>query len=104
MRRKDKRYAWLYTIPAAVLIAVLVFSCFRAVQVYLPQRRDQNSIERLRQEIRTEDPSESTTSFVNRYESVIAQNGDFACWLKIPDSVVDYPVMKTSSSGAYILV
>ena len=28
----------------------------------------------------------------------MAQNGDFACWLKIPDSVVDYPVMKSSES------
>ena len=96
MRRKDKRYAWLYTIPAAVLIAVLVISCFRAVQVYLPQRRDQNTIERLRQEIPSEAAPEDPDSFVNRYESVIAQNGDFACWLKIPDSNVDYPVMKTS--------
>ena len=26
----------------------------------------------------------------------MAQNGDFACWLQIPDSVIDYPVMKTS--------
>lgn len=96
MRRKDKRYAWLYTIPAAVLIAVLVFSCARALQVYVPQRRDQNTIDRLRQEIPSETASEDPACFVNRYESVIAQNGDFACWLKIPESNIDYPVMKTS--------
>ena len=95
MRRKNKKYAWLYWIPTSILIAVLVFSCVRAVQVYIPQRRDQNSIERLRREIPSE-TAENTDSFVNRYASVMAQNSDFACWLKIPDSVVDYPVMKTS--------
>ena len=96
MHRKKKRNDWLYLIPTLALIAVLVISCARALQVYIPQRRDQNSIERLRQEIPSKNPEESSSVFVNRYESVIAQNSDFACWLKIPDSNVDYPVMKTS--------
>ncbi len=99
MSRKKKRNGWLYLIPTSALIVVLVVSLARAIQVYLPQRRDQNSLARLRDEIQTEAsvvPSEGTTAFVNRYVSVIAQNGDFACWLKIPDTVIDYPVMKTS--------
>ena len=96
MQRKNKRNAWFYLIPASILIAALVFSSARALLVYLPQRRDQNNLDRLRQEIQTGDPAESTTACVNRYESVMAQNGDFACWLKIPDSSIDYPVMKSS--------
>ncbi len=95
MRRK-KKLALLYLIPASLLIAVLVFASVRALRAYLPQRREQNEYDRLREDIRTGDPEESESSFVNRYESVMAQNGDFACWLKIPDSVVDYPVMKTA--------
>lgn len=95
MRRK-RRLAWLYLIPAAALIAVLVFSSVLALRIYLPQRREQNEFASLRQEIPSGAPEESTSAFVNRYESVMEQNGDFACWLKIPDSVIDYPVMKTS--------
>ena len=80
---------------------MLVFSSVRALRVYLPQRREQQSFERLKQEIPSDPgPAEAkpaeTTTFVNRYEEVMAQNGDFACWLQIPDSVIDYPVMKTS--------
>ena len=96
MQRKEKRDSRFYVISVAVLIAVLVFSSLRALQIYLPQRREQNSFDRLRQEISSDDPQESASAFVNRYESLMAQNGDFACWLQIPDSVVDYPVMKSS--------
>ena len=99
MLRKRKASAWLYVIPASVLIAVLVFSLVCALRVYLPQRRDENNLERLRQEIQTEKPvGNEPTTFVNRYESVMEQNGDFACWLNIPDTSVDYPVMKSSES------
>lgn len=95
MRRK-KKFAWFYVIPAAILIALFVFSSIRALRVYLPQRQEQNEFDRLREEIPSEEPEKSTSSFVNRYASVMEENGDFACWLKIPDSVIDYPVMKTS--------
>ncbi len=96
MRPKKKRYALFYLIPVAVLTAVLVFALVRAVRIYLPQRQEQNEFVSLKQAIPAEDPGVSTTAFVNRYEAVMAQNSDFACWLTIPDSVVDYPVMKTS--------
>ncbi len=96
MRHKKKGNAWLYVFPAVSLIAVLVISSVLALRAYLPQRRAQNSLDRLREEIPSEDPGQSLTAFVNRYESLMTQNGDFACWMKIPDSVVDYPVMKSS--------
>ena len=98
MRRRKRKDAWYYTIPTVILIAVFVFSSVSALRIYLPQRRDENSLIRLRQEISTEDPSESEHPFVNRYGSIMAQNEDFACWLKIPDSLIDYPVMKSSES------
>ncbi len=96
MRWKKKSYSRLYLIPVAVLIVVLVASSVNALQIYLPQRQEQNNFARLREEIPSESPSERSTPFVNRYESVMARNGDFACWLTIPDAVVDYPVMKSS--------
>lgn len=96
MPRKEKRNAWFYLIPVTVLIAVLVFSSVHALRIYLPQRRDQNNFVRLQEELPAEAPDEVSTTFVNRYKSVMAKNGDFACWLKIPDTVIDYPVMKSS--------
>ena len=99
MRRKNKSKAWLYVIPVSVLIALLVISSAFALRVYLAQRREQNNLARLREEFQTEETSENETSvFVNRYESVMEQNGDFACWLSIPDTSIDYPVMKSSES------
>ena len=93
---QKKKLARLYVIPAAALIALLVFFSVRALQTYLPQRREQNEFASLRQEIPSGDPEENTSSFVNRYESVMEQNGDFACWIEIPDTSIDYPVMKSS--------
>ncbi len=97
MRRKKNSDGLFYLIPATVLIAVLVFSSVCALRIYLPQRQEQNGFERLREELPYEpDEEESTTVFRNRYKSVMAKNGDFACWLKIPDTSIDYPVMKSS--------
>ena len=96
MRRHKKGTAWLYVIPAALLVAVLSLSLIRSLQIWLPQQQDQNSFVRLQREIPPTDPAESTSVFVNRYASIMAKNGDFACWLQIPDSVIDYPVMKSS--------
>ena len=93
---QKKKFAWLYLIPAVLLIAIFAYASVRALWAYLPQRREQNEFVRLREELPTAAPEESASVFVNRYESVMEQNGDFACWLKIPDSVVDYPVMKSS--------
>lgn len=96
---QKKRISWSYVIPVAILIAVLVVSSFCALQIYLPQYREQKGFDRLRNELPTEaevESEETSTTFVNRYASVMAKNGDFACWLKIPDTAIDYPVMKTS--------
>ena len=96
MHQKNKKTVWFYLIPAAALIAVLVFSSVCALRIYLPQLREQNGFERLEREMPSEAPEDATTVFVNRYESVMKKNGDFACWLKIPDTSINYPVMKTS--------
>ena len=102
MHRKKKSIAWLYLLPVTVLIALLVFSSYRALRVYLPQWREQRGFAELREALPTEPPEASeaseeiSTTFVNRYKSVMEKNGDFACWLKIPDTAIDYPVMKTS--------
>ena len=102
MRRKKRNTGWLYLIPVTVLIALLVVSSYRALRVYLPQWREQRDFAELREALPTEapeepeNPEETSTTFVNRYKSVMEKNGDFACWLKIPDTAIDYPVMKTS--------
>ena len=97
MRRKKRKTSWLYIIPASILIAVFVVSSFLALRVYLPMQQEQNSFARLREDVSSGgDKTESSASFKNRYESIMKKNGDFACWLEIPDTVIDYPVMKTS--------
>ena len=98
MHQRRKWSTLFYLIPVVILVAVLVFSLGTALRIYLPQRQDQNTFERLRKELPTEaeEDEEVSTTFVNRYESVMQKNGDFACWLKIPDTAIDYPVMKTS--------
>lgn len=96
MSRKKNRTAWLYLIPAAALIAVLAVSSILALRVYLPQRRDQADLARLREELSSADAANGAQPIGNRYASLIKQNEDFACWLTIPDTVIDYPVMKSS--------
>ena len=98
MRLTKKNSALFYLIPVTLLTATLLFCSIHALRIYLPQRRDENSMASLRQEIVTESGTDRSHPYVNPYKAVMAQNGDFACWLKIPDSIIDYPVMKTSEN------
>ena len=78
----------LFTLFTAICVSALVVFVCLALSVYLPQKREQNKFKELKQIVSSCETSKS--SFSSLYEL----NSDYAGWLKIEDTKIDYPVMK----------
>lgn len=98
----------LYIIPVIILIGLLCFSVIRALRIYIPQELEQKSFEELKELAKEDDPTpeknsskelkngENNKKTKKQFTSLTNKNPDFACWIKIKDTIIDYPVMKSS--------
>lgn len=112
-----------YAVTAIILIAILAFAGIRALMLYIPQSNESQSFARLKEETGVkdisaealEDETGSNPSSGGNRQPVAAEDGgrqpgdgsmallaqknsDFAGWLSIGDTAIDYPVMKSSES------
>ena len=96
---------------AVICACVLLYSLYQGLIIYIPQKQEQQRFDELRQIVEQESeeksdpthPAEAETrsgsdkdeshSAFNELETI---NGDYRGWLKIEDTVIDYPVMKSS--------
>ena len=108
---------------ALICIAVLVYSLYQGLIIYIPQKQEQNRFSELQhiveqenkeesnrtkptgeEQSRKDDTEESDSQSPSRqaeadedhlqYSEITVINSDFRGWLKIPDTLIDYPVVK----------
>lgn len=104
-----RRLAWGYLIPVVLLLGVLAYSLVRASIIYTSQTREQNAYDDLAKVANLGDDDSSSLQSNDKpaassEPTVINQglaelqlrNGDFVGWLSIKDTIIDYPVMKSS--------
>ena len=133
MKRKKHKTPALYYVVAVILIAVLAFSGYQALKIYLPQSKESGDFESVKEEAGVKDvtaqdildqsassnpddtdnntsdnqsdnPDTSGSQTVvnindhTPFQYLAEDNSDFVGWLSIEDTVIDYPVMKSSES------
>lgn len=97
----------LFVIPALLFAGLLCYAVFNALSIYIPQQRERRDFEELKKSVQVSveasaqaagerDTEADSPPDGNRYRALQERNGDFAGWLKIEDSKIDYPVMKSS--------
>lgn len=121
MKQKSRVRSITYAVIAALLVGVLVYAGVRALMIYIPQMNDAHRFEELKnyaglddvnvQELissaaETSGTSSEQNSDIRKNNEVsdgirklAAKNSDFVGWLSIDDTVIDYPVMKSSESN-----
>ena len=96
-----------FIIPAALFAGLLCYAVFNALAIYIPQRRELQNFEELKEIIETsaQEPEEreradgaDNPNPTDPYGALRERNADFAGWLNIEDSGIDYPVMKAPES------
>ena len=82
---------------------VLVVSLYKALSVYFPQKQEQNRFSEYRQIIRQESNPDAESG-VSKYAPLKEHNSDFAGWLTVSDTEIDYPVvMPPADDSEYYL-
>lgn len=118
---KKKRSIFLLVL-ALILILLLSYSVTRALMIYIPQHRAQKEFDQIKESVlvtdsttpqtQPEGPAENqqqpqvSVGVVTaeeeakyRFELLAQQNRDFVGWITIPDTLIDYPVMKSSEDN-----
>ena len=115
-QRKHRRWAnKLLTAVTFLCMAVLILSVAMLLKNYVQGEQEQASFEALKADISNTEPGipeepdfqaapaeEQKPAYTACY-SLYEQNNDFAAWLTIPGTKVDYPVMYTPQEPEYYL-
>ena len=120
-----KKRSLIFVIPAVILVGLLCYALINALCIYIPQEKAQKSYRDLKESVRiTENASQrqddassdgvrsSDTSQAEQhgddnsdrqtatpaydFAGLNRQNPDYVGWLTIDDTLIDYPVMKSS--------
>ena len=116
-KKKTKRrvLTGVFWTVIAVLVGVLSYSLYMFFSEYIPQQREQGRFAELRELIEEDDdpyeptdaegkPADGAAKKGNKYRKLFEMNSDMVGWLKVPDTQIDYPVMKTDlEDGEYYL-
>ena len=96
---------------AVLCVAVLLYTLYQGLIIYIPQKQEQQRFEELRQIVEQESegksdptqPAETETrsgsdkeETHSAFNDLATINDDYRGWFKIEDTVIDYPVMKSS--------
>ena len=111
--KSNRKKRIILIVVMILLVGTLCFSLWKFFSEYIPQQKEQERFAQLRDLIDDipperptgEDeagvPQETTES---RYAKLLAMNPDMRGWLRIPDTAIDYPVMKNDAErGEYYL-
>ena len=81
-----------------VLTAIFAVSTYFIVTESMQDKKQMNEFERIAQAV---DDSEQCSD--NKYADLYEQNNDFIGWLKIDDTIINYPVMQSKDNPNYYL-
>ncbi len=81
-----------------VLTAIFAVSTYFLVTESMQDKKQMNEFESIAQAV--EDSGQCSD---NKYADLYAQNNDFIGWIKIEDTVIDYPVMQSKDSPDFYL-
>lgn len=115
-KRSFNKKSLIFTVPAVLLIGVLCYALISALCIYIPQEKEQKSFTQLKESIRV-DTADNTSHDASDgknnndddgtgiiepkvqaydFDSLGKMNPDYVGWLTIEDTLIDYPVMKSS--------
>lgn len=118
-RKHRKRKNIIYNIIIAICILVFLFSAYQIIADKMQDSEGENEYNEIVSEFKTQQPiaspspsasSGSTSSptentfeyaFVD-FEKLIALNSDVKCWIEIPGTKIDYPVVQGEDNDYYL--
>ncbi len=104
-KRKRKIRKTFYVLKV-FLFLVFAGSAIMAIQAYHDSQKEQSAFDELlfvAEQTKAETVAERDENKLKGYSVLYEQNNDFAGWLKIPNTPINYPVMYTPGEPEYYL-
>lgn len=104
--RREQKARRIFFVLKVFLFLIFAGSASMAVQTYHAGKMEQAAFEKLRAVAERAEAKAAAEQEENKqggYIALYAQNHDFAGWLKIPNTMIDYPVMVTPEEPEYYL-
>lgn len=86
-------------------LCTLVFSVIISMQVLdlLASRKEQGSLLELAENLEADKQNEPNVPYISTFDAEMRQiNPDYICWIKIEDTMVDYPVVRGKDNDTYL--
>ncbi len=101
--RKHKAANIILTAVGIIAAVCLVLSSAYIANYYIDSGKQQNIVKEAKTKIKTEETAaDPETGVYNRFDTLLAENGDFVGWLKINGTKTDNPVYKTDNNKYYL--
>lgn len=100
-RRREFPWRWVLF---ALFLGIFVFSGIKLLSIYSAYRQGDKSMERVQETFIVPAPAEEEKPLYPTvdFASLTAQNPDAVGWIYQPDTVINYPVMKSADNDFYI--
>jgi sortase B len=81
-----------------ICLCVFVYSGYQLLNIYLEYQHIDNSYADLREEYIVKEEK----GFVIDWDALLKRNPDVIAWVKIPDTNIDYPILKGKTNDTYL--
>lgn len=102
-KQKSKKNTILFWIVCLLLVGILIFSGIKIYKWYKENNNNNKIIEKVSEAvIIKEDEPEENNKYVIDFEALKKQNSETVAWLKVNNTKIEYPVVKTKNNDYYL--
>ena len=102
-KQKSKKNTMLFWIVCLILVGILIFSGIKIYKWYKENNNNNKIIEKVSEAvIIKDDEPEENNKYVIDFEALKKQNSETVAWLKVNNTKIEYPVVKTKNNDYYL--
>ena len=102
-KQKSKKNTILFWIVCLILVGILIFSGIKIYKWYKENNNNNKIIEKVSEAvIIKDDEPEENNKYVIDFEALKKQNSETVAWLKVNNTKIEYPVVKTKNNDYYL--
>lgn len=102
-KQKSKKNTILFWIVCLLLVGILIFSGIKICKWYKENNNNNKIIEKVSEAvIIKDDEPEENNKYVIDFEALKKQNSETVAWLKVNNTKIEYPVVKTKNNDYYL--
>ena len=103
MKRKPKKSGnFLFVLIEVICALIFIYAAIQLYSIFSDYKRASDEYDALAAQVVRELPEESTSDYEVDLEKLKEQNSDTVGWIILPDSKINYPIVKSKDNTEYL--